>query len=125
MNIAVVSPYDMQTDPLKINCEVCITINLRCMGTECILKQVQNKAHQKAVASDVRHFFRTDGDIEFHTDNYGHPLAIAELDDCIEALEHDVVAMDNYRRVEWALAMLKSVRDGRGAYEFKVLFWGT
>lgn len=121
--------YDEDGNPIKtgrqeIYVQKCAEIDM-CKIGQSALEQVHNKAARVAEAHNDEkfyYFFQTDGNSRYMEDPYGAPLALAEIDDCIEALEHDV--QNDYRRYNWALALLKAVRDGCGS-EFKVLFWGT
>jgi len=71
--------------------------------------------------SDVSEYYwyGYDGNMRISEDRYGDKAEVATIEDCITALKKDVKESD-YRRFEWALALLESMKDS----EMKVLWFG-
>ncbi len=63
-----------------------------------------------------------DGDTPVTEDRYGEQFKPIPLANVITALEEDA-SNDDYRRVKWALALLKSIQENSGE-ELSVILWG-
>jgi hypothetical protein len=57
-------------------------------------------------------------------DCYGDPLGVMDLDDVIKALHQEQSEGEFYRRYEWALALLTSIRHTFEEGNVKVLAYG-
>lgn len=69
----------------------------------------------------VWYFYGEDGNNEIKEDSYGDSSKPVPAQTVIEALEKDV-KVEDYRRFEWALALLKSMTDDKENIE--VMFYG-
>jgi hypothetical protein len=55
-------------------------------------------------------------DGQYWTDKYGQFLGVHNADEVIAALEESIKT-DNYRRLKWALVLLKQIRDSLDEYD--------
>ncbi|RJQ26747.1 hypothetical protein C4577_03065 [Candidatus Parcubacteria bacterium] len=76
-----------------------------------------SKEEIEALASDIE-----DGQIT--EDCYGDWLGVIEIDDMIQALEEDLKGEEKYRRFQWALVLLKSIKETYPEGGLKVITFG-
>jgi hypothetical protein len=84
---------------------------------ECDVKSLSmNKEAIDKLSNDIEDGYIT-------KDRYGEPLGVIELDEFIAALEEDNKA-EPYRRFQWALALLKSIKETHQESTIKVVTYG-
>jgi hypothetical protein len=78
-----------------------------------VLRKLAENIKKKGNDKKAKYINKLSDDIEdgsITTDCYGDYLGVIPIDEFIEALEQEL-QIEKYRRFEWALVLLKSIRD--------------
>lgn len=86
------------------------------------LTDLVENSHREKPSEAVCYFYGSDGNTEIIEDRYGATMLPVPIKDVIRAMSESYTP-GAYRRIDWALALLKSMVDS-GNFDLSVVFYG-
>jgi hypothetical protein len=86
-----------------------------------LIDQVHSEAKAKR-DKEMWYIYGLDGNTQFDEDRHGDALRPTPIKDVLKAAKASLIKKEPYRRLVWAIALLKSMADDAEGLE--VIFWG-